>query len=83
MTPCVQVAGLNTSSALAAFEKMEDKVLAMESEAEAAMQVSNVLGSGEGCAKVLLSGARWTNRAVMQGRHGINIAHHSPEPISI
>jgi phage shock protein A len=30
------VAGLNTSSALGAFEKMEDKVLSMEAEAEAA-----------------------------------------------
>ncbi len=39
---CVQVAGLSTSSALGAFEKMEDKVLAMEAEAEAAMQVGNV-----------------------------------------
>lgn len=30
------VAGLNTSSAMGAFEKMEDKVLSMEAEAEAA-----------------------------------------------
>ncbi len=35
---------MNTSSALAAFEKMEDKVLAMEAEAEAAMQVGRAFG---------------------------------------
>jgi phage shock protein A len=40
----LQVAGMNTSSALAAFEKMEDKVLAMEAEAEAAMQVGRAFG---------------------------------------
>ena len=39
LTLCVQVAGLSTSSALGAFEKMEEKVMAMESEAEAAAQV--------------------------------------------
>lgn len=33
------VAGLNTGSALGAFEKMEERVLAMESEAEAATMV--------------------------------------------
>lgn len=34
------VAGLNTSSALGAFEKMEEKVLSLEAEAEAATLVS-------------------------------------------
>ena len=36
------VAGLNTGSAVGAFEKMEDKVLAMEAEAEAATMVSDL-----------------------------------------
>lgn len=31
---------MSTSSALAAFEKMEDKVLSMEAQAEAAMQLT-------------------------------------------
>ncbi|KAL6774251.1 VIPP1 [Auxenochlorella protothecoides x Auxenochlorella symbiontica] len=35
------VAGLNTSSALGAFEKMEEKVMAMESEAEAATMLAS------------------------------------------
>lgn len=41
------VAGLSTSSALGAFEKMEEKVLAMESESEAAAQLAPI-GSGGG-----------------------------------
>ncbi len=41
LASCVQVAGLSTSSALGAFEKMEEKVLAMESESEAAAQVGH------------------------------------------
>jgi phage shock protein A len=40
------VAGLNTGSALSAFEKMEDKVLAMESEAEAATMVRDKQAKG-------------------------------------
>ena len=36
---CAQVLGLDTSSAMAAFEKMEDKVLSLEAEAEAATLV--------------------------------------------
>lgn len=39
------MAGLNTSSAVAAFEKMEDKVLAMESAAEAATLVRGAGGT--------------------------------------
>jgi phage shock protein A len=34
------VAGLNTSSSLGAFEKMEEKVLSLEAQAEAATLVS-------------------------------------------
>ena len=33
------LAGLNTGSATAAFDRMEEKVMALESESEAAMQV--------------------------------------------
>ena len=36
----LQVAGLDTSSALGAFEKMEEKVMALEAQAEAAQMVS-------------------------------------------
>ena len=35
------LAGLNTGSATAAFDRMEEKVMALESESEAAMQVLN------------------------------------------
>ena len=38
-----QVAGLDTSSALGAFEKMEEKVMALEAQAEAAQMVSGLL----------------------------------------
>ena len=38
--PVLQVAGLDTSSALGAFEKMEEKVMALEAQAEAALMVS-------------------------------------------
>jgi phage shock protein A len=37
------VAGLDTSSALGAFEKMEEKVMALEAQAEAAQMVSGLL----------------------------------------
>lgn len=35
------VQGLNTSNALTAFEKMEEKVIALESESEAVLQVTS------------------------------------------
>ena len=34
------IQGLNTSNALTAFEKMEEKVMALEAESEATMQAS-------------------------------------------
>lgn len=34
------ISGLNTSNAAVAFDKMEEKVMALEAEAEATMQVS-------------------------------------------
>ena len=45
----LQVAGLDTSSALGAFEKMEEKVMALEAQAEAAQMVSE-RGSNGGSA---------------------------------
>ena len=38
--PLPQVAGLDTSSALGAFERMEEKVMSLEAQAEAAQMVS-------------------------------------------
>lgn len=45
--PSWQVAGLDTSSALGAFERMEEKVMSLEAQAEAVQMVS--------CTLVLLS----------------------------
>ena len=36
----LQIAGLDTSSALGAFERMEEKVMSLEAQAEAAQMVS-------------------------------------------
>ncbi len=38
-----QVAGLDTSSALGAFERMEEKVMSLEAQAEAVQMVSRIL----------------------------------------
>ena len=37
------VQGLNTSNAMAAFDRMEEKVMALEAESEATLQVSYLL----------------------------------------
>lgn len=37
-----QIAGLDTSSALGAFERMEEKVMSLEAQAEAAQMVSGM-----------------------------------------
>ena len=43
------VQGLNTSNAMAAFDRMEEKVMALEAESEATLQVNTSLSSLLSC----------------------------------
>lgn len=41
------IQGLNTSNAMVAFERMEEKVMALESESDATLQVRHTAKQGE------------------------------------